>query len=31
MVMDEPGSWLLHGHVDDRILAGMQTRSQVTP
>jgi manganese oxidase len=30
MVTDAPGSWLLHCHVNDHILAGMQARYQVT-
>jgi manganese oxidase len=31
MTMDNPGIWLFHCHVNDHILAGMQTRFQVTP
>jgi FtsP/CotA-like multicopper oxidase with cupredoxin domain len=31
MTADDPGIWLFHCHVNDHILAGMQTRYQVTP
>ena len=31
MVPDDPGIWLYHCHVNDHILAGMQTRYQVLP
>jgi FtsP/CotA-like multicopper oxidase with cupredoxin domain len=31
MTTDNPGIWLFHCHVNDHILAGMQTRFQVTP
>jgi manganese oxidase len=30
MVPDNVGTWLLHCHVNDHILAGMQTRYRVT-
>jgi FtsP/CotA-like multicopper oxidase with cupredoxin domain len=30
MTVDDPGIWLFHCHVNDHILAGMQTRYQVT-
>jgi len=30
MQTDDPGIWLFHCHVNDHILAGMQTRYQVT-
>jgi hephaestin len=29
MVPDDPGTWLYHCHVNDHILAGMQTRYAV--
>jgi hephaestin len=31
MVPDDPGTWLFHCHVNDHILAGMQTRYEVRP
>jgi hephaestin len=31
MVPDNPGTWLLHCHVNDHITAGMITRYQVLP
>jgi hephaestin len=31
MVPDDPGTWLYHCHVNDHILAGMQTRYRVVP
>jgi hephaestin len=31
MVPDDLGTWLLHCHVNDHIVAGMQTRYRVTP
>jgi FtsP/CotA-like multicopper oxidase with cupredoxin domain len=31
MTTDDPGIWLYHCHVNDHIVAGMQTRYQVTP
>jgi FtsP/CotA-like multicopper oxidase with cupredoxin domain len=30
MVPDDPGTWLFHCHVNDHIVAGMQTRYRVT-
>lgn len=29
MVVDNPGTWLYHCHVNDHILAGMSTRFAV--
>ena len=31
MVPDEPGTWLLHCHVNDHITAGMLALYTVTP
>jgi len=31
MTPDDPGVWLLHCHVNDHILAGMQARYEVLP
>jgi manganese oxidase len=31
MTPDDPGKWLFHCHVNDHILAGMQTRYRVIP
>ncbi|MEA2226874.1 MAG: Multicopper oxidase, partial [Solirubrobacteraceae bacterium] len=31
MTTDDPGIWLYRCHVSDHIVAGMQTRYQVTP
>ena len=31
MIPDNPGIWLFHCHVNDHIIAGMQTRYEVTP
>ncbi len=30
MVPDNPGLWLLHGHVSNRLRMGMQTRYEGT-
>jgi hephaestin len=30
MVPDDPGTWLFHCHVNDHIVAGMQTRYRVS-